>query len=95
MLELYRPTPNPFTATTAIAYAINAGEGADVQIGVYNVAGRQVRSLVSGFQAAGRYQVSWDGRSDDGTAVTHGVYFLRAFVGGQRIDAVSRILYLR
>ena len=94
-LELYRPTPNPFTATTTIAYAVNASEGADVQIGIYNVAGRQIRSLVSGFQAAGRYQVSWDGRGDDGVAATHGVYFLRAFVGGQRVDAVSRILYLR
>ena len=94
-LELYRPTPNPFTATTAIAYAVNVSEGADVQIGVYNVAGRQVRSLASGFQAAGRYQVSWDGRSDDGTTVTHGVYFLRAFVGGQRVESVSRILYVR
>ena len=94
-LELYRPTPNPFTGTTSIAYAVNASEGADVQIGIYNVAGRQMRSLVSGFQAAGRYQVSWDGRSDDGASATHGVYFLRAFVGGQRVDAVSRILYLR
>ena len=66
-----------------------------MQLGIYNVAGRQIRSLVSGFQAAGRYQVSWDGRGDDGAAATHGVYFLRAFVGGQRIDAASRILYLR
>jgi hypothetical protein len=95
VLELYHPAPNPFTATTTIAYAVNASEGADVQIGIYNVAGRQVRSLVSGFQAAGRYQVTWDGRADDGASATRGVYFLRAFVGGQRIDAVSRILYLR
>ena len=50
---------------------------------------------MSGFQAAGGHQASWDGRSDDGTAATHGVYFLRAFVGGQRIEAISRILYVR
>ena len=43
-LELYRLTPNPFTATTTIAYAVNTGEGADVQIGVDNVAGRVLRS---------------------------------------------------
>jgi uncharacterized repeat protein (TIGR01451 family) len=94
-LELYRPSPNPFTNTTVVAYAVNQSQGADVQIGIYNVAGKLVRSLVSGFQATGRHETVWDGRSDDGASVTHGVYFLRAFVGGERIQAASRILYLR
>jgi flagellar hook assembly protein FlgD len=93
-LELYRPTPNPFTNTTTIAYAVG-GNGQDVQIGIYDVAGRLVRSLTSGFQAAGQYQVTWDGRGDNGASVSRGVYFLRALVGGERMAAGSRILYLR
>jgi hypothetical protein len=93
-LELYRPTPNPFTNSTTIAYAVG-GNGQDVQIGIYNVAGRLVRTLASGFQAAGRYEVSWNGRSDDGATATHGVYFIRALVGGTRVNEASRILYLR
>jgi hypothetical protein len=94
-LELYRPTPNPFANTTTIAYAVNQAEGADVSIGIYDVAGRRVRSLVSGYQSAGRYEVVWDGRGDDGAGVARGVYFLRAYVGGQSLAADSRILYLR
>jgi len=67
-----------------------------VQIGIYNVAGRLIRNLASGFQASGRYSVSWDGRSSDGSTVPGGVYFLRAYVGGQQMSAAaSRILYLR
>jgi len=93
-LELYRPTPNPFTNSTTVAYAVG-GNGQDVQIGIYDVAGRLVRTLASGFQAAGRYEVKWNGRSDNGTDVTHGVYFVRALVDGQRINEASRILYLR
>jgi hypothetical protein len=93
-LELYRPTPNPFTSTTTIAYAVG-GNGQDVQIGIYDVAGRLVRTLASGFQAAGRYEVSWNGRTDDGNSATHGVYFIRALVAGERVNAASRILYLR
>jgi flagellar hook assembly protein FlgD len=69
--------------------------GQRVEIGIYNVAGRLVKSLVSSDQAPGRYEAVWDGRDDAGASVTHGVYFLRAYVGGQRVAASSRILYLR
>jgi hypothetical protein len=93
-LELYRPSPNPFSQTTTIAYAVNASAGADVQIGIYDVAGRLVRRLVNGFQAAGRYTAVWDGRSDGGVSVTQGVYFLRAMVAGQSVGQ-SRVLYVR
>ena len=93
-LELYRPTPNPFTATTTIAYAVNASAGADVQVGIYDVAGRLVRRLVNTFQTAGRYTAVWDGRSDGGVSVTQGVYFLRAMVAGQSVGQ-SRVLYVR
>jgi len=95
VLELYRPTPNPFSNTTTFAYAVNQGEGADVQIGIFNVAGRQVRQLVNGYRAAGQYQTVWDGRDDSGSQVMHGVYFVRAFVGGRQITDISRVLYLR
>jgi flavin-binding protein dodecin len=95
-LQLYRPSPNPFAHTTTIAYEV-AGQAAErVEIGIYNVAGRLVRKLVSDYRTAGRYETTWDGRDDGGVSVTHGVYFLRAYVGGQNMSAAaSRILYLR
>ena len=71
------------------------GSGQQVDISVYDVSGRKVRSLVNGFTAPGRHQLSWDGRSDEGVQVTPGVYFLRAFVGGERIAASPRMLYVR
>jgi flagellar hook assembly protein FlgD len=74
---------------------VNSGAGEQVEIGIYNVAGRQIRKLVSEIKTPGRYETVWDGRGDDGAAAAHGVYFLRAFVGGQRVSAASRILYLR
>jgi hypothetical protein len=94
-LELYRPSPNPFSQTTTIAYAVGGQSGETVAIGIYDVAGRLVRELVNGFQGPGRYQASWDGRSDDGVTVTKGVYFLRAYVGGVRVANAARILYVR
>ena len=95
-LQLYRPTPNPFANATTIAFEV-AGQAAErVEIGIYNVAGRLVRKLVSDDRSPGRYETSWDGRDDGGVSVTRGVYFVRAYVGGQKMSgAVSRILYLR
>ena len=94
LLELYSPAPNPFRNTTRVAYAVG-GNGESVEISVFDVSGRKVRTLVSGYSAPGRFEVTWDGRTDGGVQVTPGVYFLRAFVGGQRVSAAPRMLYIR
>jgi hypothetical protein len=90
-IALERPTPNPFTSTMRFAYSIPSGAAA-VDIGLFDLAGRRVRSLARGSQVAGQYEVRWDGLGDDGKRVKHGVYFLRAEVGSAR--RVSRVVYL-
>ena len=90
-LELYRPTPNPFERTMRFAYAIPNGIEA-VDIGVFDVTGRRVRSLVEERQQVGVYEVQWDGRADGGARVKNGVYFLRASIGTQ--SRVARVVYL-
>ena len=94
LLQLYSPAPNPFTQSTRFAYAV-PGAGSRVEIGIYNVAGRQVRQLVSGFQASGRYEVSWDGRDNAGVQMSRGVYFIRAMVDGQRVSNAPRVILAR
>ncbi|HKQ58733.1 MAG TPA: FlgD immunoglobulin-like domain containing protein [Candidatus Eisenbacteria bacterium] len=81
-LELYRPAPNPFTDGMRMAYAV-AGEGERVRICVYDLAGRQVRTLADGFEAAGTHTVAWDGRDEHGTKARTGVYFVHAVIGRQ------------
>jgi len=95
VLELYRPTPNPFSNTTSFAYQVSGSAAQRVQIGIYNVAGRLIRSLVDESKAPGQYQTVWNGQDTGGAQVTHGVYFIRAYVGGVRVSDQSRILYLR
>jgi hypothetical protein len=90
-LEPYRPSPNPFVETVRMAYVVD-GTDEPVDIGVYDVTGRRIRSLVTRVQGPGRYQVGWDGRKDDGTRATNGIYFLRATVGrGQRMVRVAML----
>ncbi len=92
-LELYRPTPNPFVSDTRLAYAVSSGTGERVQIGVYDLAGRRVRALVSGIMNPGRHETRWDGRSDEGVRVNGGLYFVHIAVGQQR--RTVHVVYLR
>jgi len=77
-----RFAPNPFTSSTSMAYAVT-GEAARVEIGVYDIAGRQMRVLAEGVQPAGRHNVTWDGRDDSGAQVRKGMYFVRIQIGNQ------------
>ena len=81
-VDLYRPAPNPFSAGMRMAYAVEAA-GQPVSIGVYDLAGRRVRTLADGIQAPGNHQVTWDGRDANGSRVRNGVYFVHVQVGAQ------------
>jgi hypothetical protein len=81
LVELYRPSPNPFASSTRIAYVVN-GKSQQVEVGIFDIAGRRIRQLANGFQAPGRYELIWDGRSDAGEHVINGVYFIRSIVAG-------------
>jgi hypothetical protein len=88
-----RVTPNPFTTSMTLQYAIHDAQGADVEIGVFDLAGRQVSVLASGFQSAGVYQARWNGLRADGTRASQGVYFIRGRVAGQTL--LSRVLMVK
>ena len=71
--------PNP--ARHAL-FSFSLPEAADVNIGIYDVAGRQVMSLVNGKLPSGNYQKSWAGETSDGRTANAGVYFARMKTNG-------------
>jgi len=71
--------PNPFNPSTTIRYSLAAS--GRVNLRVYDLRGRLVRTLVVSDRPAGWHQASWDGRDDAGTAVASGVYFYRLEAG--------------
>src|SRR5439155_1878296 len=91
-LRIFRAAPNPFTKTTRLDYAIGASEFGAIHIAVFDIAGRQVRTLVNEVQSPGRYSVSWDGRGDTGDAMPRGVYFVHGSVGGRTLS--TRVLFM-
>ncbi len=73
--SLEQNVPNPFNPETTIRYTVT--ELADVELKIYSVDGRLIRTLVSENQVPDVYKVVWDGKNDLGEPVASGVYFYR------------------
>ena len=65
--------PNPFNPSTTICYTL--GEEAPVALTVFNVHGREVRTLIRGTEQAGPHEAVWDGKDNRGRDVGSGLYF--------------------
>jgi len=74
-LSVYPASPNPFRYGTTIEYAIP--EETVVKLKVYDVSGREIRTLVSGLKRPGVYTVTWDGMNSKGEILPSGIYFGR------------------
>jgi hypothetical protein len=80
MLE--RAVPNPFRNGMHMMYDVGT-MNQRVSIGVYDLAGRLVRTLSSGVQSPGRHAIEWDGRDEQGSRVNKGMYFIHVRIGDQ------------
>ncbi len=49
----------------------------DVTIKIYDILGREVRTLVNRKLDAGSYEELWDGKNDYGIPVSSGLYLIR------------------
>ena len=64
-----------------------------VSLGVYDVRGRLVRTLVHGSQPAGTHEVMWDGVDNSGRKVSAGVYLYRFRAGS--FEATRSVVVIR
>jgi len=90
--NLGQNTPNPFNPSTEIRFSL--ADAGDVDLSVYDVAGRLVRRLASGHHDSGEHRVTWDGESDAGQAVSSGMYFYRLETADGR-TASKRMLLIK
>lgn len=71
--------PNPFNPQTEIHFSLGSMQQVELQI--YDILGRMVRSLVHDRFDPGEHVVRWDGKDENGLSVATGVYFYRLAAG--------------
>jgi len=80
VVTLHPAYPNPFNPTTVIRYELP--EAGLVDLKVYDLIGREIRTLSTGFENAGNQSAIWDARDNHGNLVSSGVYIYRLEAGG-------------
>jgi hypothetical protein len=85
--------PNPFTTEVHIGYTLNTA--AMVTISVYNIYGEKVRSLVNHQRTmgAGYYESVWNGKSDNGSTLSPGVYIY--VVNANKLVSTGRFVLIK
>lgn len=73
------PAPNPLAPGTLIRFRLP--EAMSVRLSVYDVTGRLVKVLESGYRDAGEFTASWDGTGSEGLRVSPGIYMVRLAAG--------------
>jgi len=72
---LFQNYPNPFGSGTTIRYQLP--KTGKVTIGIYNLLGERIATLVDEQQKAGHYNAYWNGKDDRGNRIASGIYFCR------------------
>jgi len=81
--ELSQNYPNPFNPETKIRYQLPSASS--VEIRIFDVLGRDVKTLVSQDVEAGYHIANWDARNNDGVQVSSGVYYYYIRAGEYKI----------
>lgn len=83
-LGLSAPYPNPFNPTCMLHFALPA-DGASVDLSIFDLSGRMVRTIFSGRADGAEHTATWDGRNHRGDTESSGVYFARLAVGEAKV----------
>ena len=82
-LQALPARPNPFFERTTITFYLP--QPSEVEISIYGVLGRKVRTLTAVALSAGENELEWDGRGDDGEPAASGAYVAVIRAGGREV----------
>ena len=77
--KLLQNYPNPFNPSTMIRYQVP--QKSNVTIKVYNLLGREIKTLFNGPVQPGYHDVEWNGLNNHGIQMSSGIYIYRMTAG--------------
>jgi len=89
--EVFQNYPNPFNPTTTISYMLP--KSSLVRVVIYDILGREVKTLINNEQETGVHNIIWNGLNDSGRQVASGTYIYRVTAGSN--VQVKKMLFLK
>jgi len=89
-LMFMAPSPNPSSHGSMLSFGLP--EGGHVRLDVFDLRGHLVQTVVDRQYAAGRHQVQWTGRDDEGRQAATGVYYARLQFAGEMLTRRMTVL---
>ncbi|MBI90072.1 MAG: hypothetical protein CMG60_08295, partial [Candidatus Marinimicrobia bacterium] len=77
--KLRQNYPNPFNPTTNISFELF--KDSDINIQIFDVSGKMVKDLVSGFHNTGSHTIQWNAKDENGKTLSAGLYLYAIQVG--------------
>lgn len=90
-IRLSHNYPNPFNPETAIRFKIS--EPTHVTLTIYDLLGREVRTLVNERRSTGHYSVAWNGRDNAGRTLASGVYMYKLDAGNSTV--IKKMVFVK
>jgi sugar lactone lactonase YvrE len=88
--ELGKNFPNPFNPATVIPVSIP--EQSDISLKVYDILGKEIKTIFKGAKQTGKYYFSWDGTNAKKQQVAAGVYLYRLIVNEKNMFIGKMVL---
>ena len=80
--HIYQNYPNPFNPNTRIEFDLINQSFLDIKI--YNIAGRVVKTLFRGFKSRGKHNISWNALDNMNKKVSSGIYIYEIKINGTK-----------
>ncbi len=95
--ELCQNYPNPFNPATTISYILP--EKSSVDVSIYDIQGRLVKSFTFSEQSTGSQNIVWNGTNNHGSIVSSGVYIYRVTISsikdGNSLSKSAKMMFLK
>lgn len=88
---VYHNYPNPFNPSTKISFSLP--EQLFVSVKIYDMLGREIRTLLEEEKQSGNHNVIWNGNDSNGSQVSSGTYIYRVVAGNH--SQTMKMLFLK
>ena len=86
-----KPYPNPFNIGTSVSYHLS--EATHVNITVFDMLGRLIKTLYDDEKSAGSYEAYWNGTQEDGETAPSGIFFIS--MQTNKMNQIQKVLLVK